>query len=155
MKHASFVSVLSLALATACSTGITLTGGGERVQHVSPADVPVGCNLLGDVAIGIPPDAARPRTEEQLIILMRNKAAEIGGTHVIVDSKSREEGAGGEEYWRGRGVAYACPEETRPDPLEQTGGGEAPAEEPVEEEAPEDEGSAAEEDPIVDDLLSD
>lgn len=149
MKLSPIVTVLSLSLATACSTGISLTDGGGRVQHITQADVPVGCNLLGDVAIGIPPDAARPRTEDQLVILMRNKAAEIGGTHVIVESKSQEEGAGGEEYWRGRGVAYACPEDTRPDPLEETGGGEAPAEETG------DEGSAAEDDAVVDDLLGD
>lgn len=148
MNAKSLVPLTSILLLTACATGITLTGGGAQVEYVSRADMPVGCNLLGDVAIGIPPDAARPRTEEQLVILMRNKAAELGGTHVIIDSKSQETAAAGEEYWRGRGVAYACPEDRGPDPLhERTGGGEAPAEDT--EPADEPEGGGDD----VDDLL--
>ena len=57
--------------------------------------------MLGDVSIGIPPDAARPRTEEQLVILMRNRAAESGATHVMVESREQR-GTGTEEHWAGR-----------------------------------------------------
>lgn len=153
-KPASIVLLLSLSLATACATGIALTGEGQAVQHVPRTDIPVGCNLLGDIAIGIPPDAARPRTEEQLVILMRNKAAEHGGTHVIIESKSEQTGASGRSYWSGRGIAYDCPEEqAAAAPSEQTAGAEAPAEE--EEPTGGEDSSAVEEDPIVDDLLGD
>ncbi|HJL19630.1 MAG TPA: hypothetical protein RMH99_28465 [Sandaracinaceae bacterium LLY-WYZ-13_1] len=152
------IPALALALA-GCATGITLTDEGEDVRHVQLADMPTGCNLLGDVAIGIPPDAARPRTEEQLHTLMRNKAGELGGTHVIVESTDERTGDTGEIYYAGRGVAYACPEAAMEAPEEETAGGEALAEEegtaPAEETADEEPGgdTAAEDDPIVEDLL--
>ncbi len=118
---------LSAALSLGCSTTISLTSAGEGVRRVSAADAPTGCNLLGDVAIGIPPDAARPRTFEALIILMRNKAGLLGGNHVIVDStdERRDEGAT-EPHWVGRGVAYACPIEatTASAPSEPSAGGD-------------------------------
>lgn len=133
-------AVLAALIATGCSTTIMLTEPGSHVQNVSQADAPFGCELLGDVAIGIPPDAGRPRTEDQLVILMRNKAGEIGATHVVVDMHEQRTGNGGEIYFVGRGRAYACSEthdETTPvvsTPVDQTEGGEsAPAED---EEAP-------------------
>lgn len=158
MELGKLSPLFALVLATGCATGIALTGDGEDVRHVQLADMPTGCNLLGDVAIGIPPDAARPRTEEDLVILMRNKAGEMGGNHLVVESTSQGTGQGGEPYFRGRGVAYACPDEAM-EPAEETSGGEmepAPMEEDVEGgEAPAEESSAVEEDPLVDDLLSD
>ena len=150
MHSKTLVSLLSLTLLAGCATGITLTGGGSNVRHVSAADVPVGCNLLGDVAIGIPPDAARPRTEDELVILMRNKAAEIGGTHVIIESKNQHQDSAGEDYWRGRGIAYACPEDTGPDPLLQESSGSETSTEAPAEDAP-----AGDSDSVVDDLLED
>ena len=99
-----------VALAAGCSTGIVLTDRGARVHDVSPTEVPGGCTMLGDVSIGIPPDAARPRTEEQLIILMRNRAAESGATHVMVESREQR-ATGAEEHWAGRARGYRCPDE--------------------------------------------
>ncbi len=132
------LAALAALLVTGCATGITLTERGSHVQNVSQADAPFGCELLGDVGIGIPPDAARPRTEDQLLTLMRNKAGEIGATHVVMDSSERRTGAGGEIYFVGRGRAYACREqhdEAAPvvrTPPEESGGDE-PAEEAPEE----------------------
>ena len=122
--------LIGLALAASgCSTGITLTSAGERVRHIQAADTPIGCNLLGDVAIGIPPDAARPRTEEAMITLMRNKAGEQGATHVVVESsESRRTEGEAEAHWVGRGIAYACDEDAPSSraPVEDRGsGGEA------------------------------
>lgn len=123
----SSILLVTLLLAFGCATGITLTGEGRRVQRVQVADMPTGCNLLGDVAIGIPPDAARARTEEELIVLMRNKAGENGATHLIVESTDHRTGRGGEPYYSGRGTAYACPNE--PEAIsrveDDTAGGEA------------------------------
>ncbi len=105
----------TLALVTAmlavvgCSTAIQLTDRGRLVNHITRADMPSGCNLLGDVAIGIPPDAARPRTEADLVILMRNKTAEVGGNTLLVDDSEQLEDSSGSPYFRGRGIAYACP----------------------------------------------
>ncbi len=48
------MNVLAVLLA-GCSTGISLTGGGASVRDVAPVDVPAGCEMLGDVSIGIPP----------------------------------------------------------------------------------------------------
>lgn len=124
-------ALASLVLATACSAGISLTERGTLVHHVPRVDMPTGCNLLGDVSIGIPPDAARPHSEEELIILMRNKAGELGGNYVIVDQSSNHPGNQGETIYSGRGIAYACPQQARGrDPLtagppeESEGGGE-------------------------------
>jgi hypothetical protein len=87
------------------------------VQEVTAANVPPGCRLLGDVSIGIPPDAGRPRTEEQLVMLMRNKAAELGGTHVLVESREQRTEAG-QQHYVGRGVTYVCPETPAAAPAE-------------------------------------
>jgi hypothetical protein len=130
-------SVVVLA-ATGCSTGIVLTDRGARVHDVSPTDVPGGCTMLGDVSIGIPPDAARPRTEEQLVILMRNRAAESGATHVMVESRERR-GTGVDEHYSGRARGYRCPDE------EPAAPSAAPAAAPEEEPAPADEESPPEE----------
>ena len=119
--------VLALGLA-GCSTGVVLTDEGTQVQNVSDVDMPTGCNLLGDVRIGIPPDAAMPSTRDELAILMRNKAGAMGGTHVVLEQAEERQRANGEPYFRGRGRAYACPDEVR-GPPEETSGGEAPAEE--------------------------
>lgn len=120
------LAVLALAaLAFGCSTSIQLTDGGRLVNHITRADMPSGCNLLGDVGIGHPPDAARPRTEDELITLMRNKVAELGGNTLLVDQREPQQDSGGREYFRGRGVAYACP---APEPQStasaEEGGGE-------------------------------
>lgn len=132
------ILALSLLLAASCATTIQLTTSGNMVRNVTLAEMPTGCNLLGDVPIGIPPDAARPRTEEQLIILMRNKTAEMGGNRVVIES-SHQDGSGPEAYWRGRGVAYACSEEDLREPEappEEPAVGEEPAAEEPAEEAP-------------------
>jgi hypothetical protein len=128
-------------LCCACSAGISLTQRGTLVHHVERVDMPTGCNLLGDVSIGIPPDAARPHSQEELLILMRNKAGELGGNYVVVDQSSNHPGNQGETIYSGRGIAYACPQQPRGrDPLtagapdegsdgEEGGGGEGGGEE--------------------------
>ncbi|MDQ3038048.1 MAG: hypothetical protein M3Y87_36980 [Myxococcota bacterium] len=110
--------VVAALLATACGPNIGLTERGTTVQRVERGGLPDGCRLVGDVAIGIPPDAGRPRTEEQLAMLMRNKAGELGANHVIVEfSEPRGTGAGA--HFVGSGTAYACDESAvRPPPAE-------------------------------------
>jgi hypothetical protein len=127
-----------------CATGITLTTRGARVQNVGLADMPTGCEVLGDVPIGIPPDAARPHSEEELVILMRNKAGELGGNYVLVDSSDRRTGPANEVFWVGRGRAYHCQEHEGVDPIhapgegaaEGTAGGEGAAAAPIDDETP-------------------
>jgi len=142
-----------------CSTALQLTDEGRAVRLVSRADMPTGCNLLGDVAIGIPPDAARPHTEEDLQILLRNKAGELGGNHVVTEMSQRHEDSSGQPYYRGRGTAFACPEpEGGAEPDGATSGGEEAATEPTEE--PEGDtgttsGHSEEEDAMIDDLVGD
>ncbi|MCB9594389.1 MAG: hypothetical protein H6719_16780 [Sandaracinaceae bacterium] len=121
--HGTLAAIVALAASAGCSTGIQLTDEGGRVQHITRADMPSGCNLLGDVAIGIPPDAARPRTEDELVTLMRNKAGQIGGTHLLVDNREQREDSSGNPYYRGRGVAYACPHTEAAVSAEGGGGG--------------------------------
>ena len=107
----SFSSLIAILLCAGCATGISLTTRGSLVRNVPPNDVPVGCNVLGDVPIGIPPDAARPHSQEELVILMRNKAGELGGNYVIVDSSDHGAGPDGAVYYFGRGRAYSCSED--------------------------------------------
>ncbi|MBX3269329.1 MAG: hypothetical protein KF729_03660 [Sandaracinaceae bacterium] len=108
-RSTSLAALLAVSLAAGCATGIQLTDAGRRVNHITRADMPSGCNLIGDVAIGIPPDAARPRTEDELVVLMRNKAGDLGGNTLLVDNREQREDSGGRAYFRGRGVAYRCP----------------------------------------------
>lgn len=156
---------LATVVLTACATGVALTDGGHTVTRVTDADKPDGCRLIGDVAIGIPPDAAQPRTEDELVMLMRNKTSDMGGTHVVVDM-SEERNAGTERpNWVGRGRAYDCPppEEPEPPPIapEETAGGES-----ADEDGPTDEGGdeaggdgsagesgSAADDALIEDLL--
>ena len=116
-----------------CTTGIQLTDEGREVQQVEYAEMKPGCRLVGDVAIGIPPDAAHAPTKDDLIALMRNKAGREGGDTVVVDW-AEERDAHSEEavHWVGRGRAYNCPEDES--------GGSTPIEEDtgLEEEAGED-----------------
>lgn len=165
MRKSAAVLVVLIASA-GCSSAIALTDEGQAVRRVTPAEKPGGCRLLGDVSVGVPPDAARPRTQDELILLLRNKAGESDATHMIVDSAEERNADTERPYWVGRGRAYKCPEEPAAPP---SSGGEQPetggVEEMGEDEAPaepgegEDEGpagdSAAEEDPLVQDLLGD
>lgn len=100
--------LLSLALG-ACSTALQLTDRGTLVTAVEGTEVPDGCTIIGDVGIGIPPDAGRPGTEEELVVLMRNKTAQMGGTHVVIEMRDRRED-GGSVHYVGRGRAYRCVE---------------------------------------------
>ena len=165
MRYASLLFTIA---ALGCSSAIALTDEGQGVRRVTDAEKPGGCRLLGDVSIGVPPDAARPRTEEELILLMRNKAGEADGTHVVVDTTEQRDADTERPYWIGRGRAYACPEEQRAPAEEETAGGDNAAEgaEGAEGEGPEGEGAegegaeseperSPEEDAMMEDLLGD
>lgn len=104
----SMVLALALVCLGACSTAIALTDRGTTVTEVASTGMPDGCSLIGDVSIGIPPDAGRPGTEAELVILMRNKAGQMGGTHVLIEARTRRDDGGGREHWVGRGRAYRC-----------------------------------------------
>jgi hypothetical protein len=126
--------VLALTMLLGCSTALVLTDRGARVQRVTQADVPPGCRVLGDVPIGVAPDASRPRTEDELVLLMRNKAGEGGASHIVVDSSERRSEEGAEPYYVGRARSYSCPAGRPAAPREQpTAGGEEGGEESGEE----------------------
>jgi hypothetical protein len=113
------LAILSVLALGACSTSIALTDRGTAVTQVGSTGMPDGCSLIGDVSIGLPPDAGRPGSEDELVILMRNKAGQLGGTHVLVESRQRHEDGGGEAHWSGRGRAYRCdPALAHPTPTE-------------------------------------
>jgi hypothetical protein len=108
IRHACVLCLLMFPLG--CAHRIVLTAEGATVQTTDNADLALECRLLYDVSIGVPPDAARPRTEEQLLMLMRNKVGQSGGNVLVVDSTdARTEGASA--YYVGRGRAYRCPEQ--------------------------------------------
>lgn len=126
MKKTSLATLGALALAGACATGIQLTERGARVTAIAQADMPGGCRLVGDVTIGMPPDAARPRTEEQLEVLMRNKAGEMGANRVVTEFSEQRTEAGATHYV-GRGIAYACDASATAEAASEVGAVEAPA----------------------------
>ncbi len=106
------IVIAALFAASGCSTAIALTDKGQLVHVANDADLPMGCNLIGDIPIGLQADAARPRTEDELVILMRNKTGEQGGTHVVVDSKEQRGQTEEGRRWVGRGRGYRCPAST-------------------------------------------
>lgn len=108
MRSARVLLIFSALALGACSTAISLTDRGTTVTEVGATGMPDGCSLIGDVSIGIPPDAGHPGTEEELVILMRNKAGQMGGTHVLVESRTHRDDGGGTGHWVGRGRAYRC-----------------------------------------------
>jgi len=116
----------AVSIATGCSTAIMLTDQGEVVHVATDAELPGGCNLIGDIPIGLQSDAARPPTEGDLVILMRNKTGDQGGNYVVVDSKEQRGETEEGRFWVGRGRAYNCPppEAERVAPPEETSGGE-------------------------------
>ncbi len=149
----AFVLLTVTALA-GCASGIALTEAGRSVERVSDADRPAGCQLLGDVAIGVPPDAARPRTEDELVMLMRNKVGDSGGDVVIVDMSEQRDAETERPYWIGRGRGYSCPE-PEPEPEASPAPDEDPADEAPDEELPEEEsGDGAGGEITVDDILA-
>lgn len=127
MRSLRLLSVSFVLLLGACSTAIALTDHGTAVTEVGSTGLPDGCTMLGDVSIGIPPDAGHPGTEAELVILMRNKAGQMGGTHVLVESRHQQDDGHGTSHWTGRGRAYRCdPSQVTPPPGEP-----APSETPA------------------------
>lgn len=116
MRSARVALIVSALALGACSTAIALTDRGTAVTEVGPSGMPDACTLIGDVSIGIPPDAGHPGTEAELVILMRNKAGQMGGTHVLVESRTHRDDGGGEGHWVGRGRAYRCDPSAAPPP---------------------------------------
>jgi len=124
MRRGTITLAVALGLAAACTTGIQLTDKGEKTRELSMADMPSGCRLVGDVTIGLPPDAGRPPTRDDLVKLMRNRAGQNGGNVVVVDfAEERNPNDEDARHWVGRGRAYTCPE-----PEEESTGGDAPME---------------------------
>ncbi len=121
---------VALGLAAACTTGIQLTDKGERTRELAMTDLPDGCRLIGDVTIGLPPDAGRPPTREDLIKLMRNRAGQNGGNVVVVDFvEERNPNDEDARHFVGRARSYLCPE-----PEEESAGGDAPIEDDMDGE---------------------
>ncbi len=107
MRVARSVLVLACVFAIGCGGGIALTDSGATVERLERQEMPAGCRMVADVTIGIPPDAARPSTEEQLVMLMRNKAGERGANRVVVEWTEPRTTAS-KTHWVGGGTAYAC-----------------------------------------------
>ena len=122
---------LSLLTFVGCAHTFALTSEGTRVQLVEHSALPDGCRVIGDVSIGIPPDASVANSEAELAILFRNKAAEMGADHVVVEQTEQRPGSDGIDHYVGSASAYGCT-------AVATSGGEEPAavEAPTETPAP-------------------
>ena len=107
--------VLSLTILAGCAHQFALTTGGTNVKLIERSQLPDGCRVIADVSIGIPPDASVANTEAELRILMRNKAADMGATHVVVEQTEQRPGPDGIDHYVGSASAYGCTAATRAD----------------------------------------
>jgi hypothetical protein len=103
-----FLLGLSVLLLTGCAHQFALTTGGTSVQLVEHGQLPDGCRVIADVSIGVPPDASVAATEAELAILMRNKAADMGADHLVIERSERRPGPNGVDSFVGSARAYAC-----------------------------------------------
>lgn len=103
-----FLLVLSLTILAGCAHQFALTTGGTSVKLIEHSQLPAGCRVIADVSIGIPPDASVANTEAELRILMRNKAADMGATHVVVEQTEQRPGTDGVDHFVGSASAYGC-----------------------------------------------
>lgn len=127
MRVRQLVVGVGAMFALGCGHELALTSAGTRVQHVDRAHLPDGCRVVGDVSIGIPPDAAVANSEAELSILMRNKAADMGADHIVIERTEPRPQAGGVTHYIGSGVAYTCTAIPRVGEEPATAGGEAGA----------------------------
>jgi hypothetical protein len=83
------LSLLLLALFNGCAF-VDLTESGSNVSQASEADV-VGCALVGTVSSQTKDKVVFNRNtgnvKEELIVLARNKAAEIGANAIVTDGQ--------------------------------------------------------------------
>lgn len=103
-----FLLGLSVMLVAGCAHQFALTTGGTSVKLVERSQLPDGCRVIADVSIGIPPAAEIAATEDELRILMRNKAADVGADHLVIERTERLPGAEGADHFVGSASAYAC-----------------------------------------------
>lgn len=103
-----FLIGLSVTFLAGCAHQFALTTGGASVQLVEHAQLPDGCRVIAEVSIGVPPDASVAATEAELAILMRNKAADMGADHLVVERTERRPGPNGVDSFVGSTSAYAC-----------------------------------------------
>ncbi len=125
MRRDASLLVLLLFGLGGCTSSISLTANGRGVNEVPQPDLPATCRLIGDVPVGISPDAATPPSRDDLVVLMRNKAGELGGDHVVIDF-AEERGEEPRIRWAGRGRAYNCRDRgsTVPEEEPATSGGD-------------------------------
>ena len=108
MKITPLAVVLVATFVAGCAHQFALTTAGTHVQRVERSALPDGCRVVGDVSIGLPPDASLATTEAELMILMRNKAAPTGADHIVVEQSQSQTGSDGVAHWVGSGSAYVC-----------------------------------------------
>ena len=98
MKLVSAVNACFLGLAlVACNSA------GSLAQVAHSADI-ASCKPLGEVVVEN--DAAKPASEDERLVALRQKAAREGATHVIAQGG---EGTNGST----KGLMYNCGEDTR------------------------------------------
>jgi hypothetical protein len=112
MKAAPLILVLSLSLA-ACSWGIKLDAGGEKVRTAWNGDVG-GCRDMGRVTVSVldrvgPVDRSDMKIRDELEVMARNEAATLGADTIKPLGEPRD----GQQSWGawhcGRGANAAQP----------------------------------------------
>jgi hypothetical protein len=101
LRPLSLVLCLSLA---ACSWGIKLDSGGDKVRTAWNGDV-AGCRDVGKVTVSVldhvgPMDRNGIKVRDELEVMARNEAASLGGDTVKPLGEPRD----GEQSW----TAYHC-----------------------------------------------
>ena len=104
MRPRLFLVVTAAAMATACSWGIRLDSGGEKVRTAWNGDVGA-CRDMGKITVSVldhvgPVGRRDLKVRDELEIMARNQAADLGADTV----KPTGEPHDGEQSW----AAYHC-----------------------------------------------
>lgn len=120
MKHPMLSLLLAVPLA-ACSWGIKLDSGGEKVRAAWNQDVGAGCKDMGKITVSVldhvgPVNRRDLKVRDELEVMARNEAARMGADTVQPAGDPQD----GEQVWR----AFHCGPATRDKPairIEQRG----------------------------------
>lgn len=104
MKKLVSLIILFLIFIVSCAS-ITLTEGGQNVKYTLKKEPESGYQEIGKVTVGQHVWEGAP-DEEQAVIMIRNKTAEMGGNLVIIDAIEQKNAPEGGVYFSASGKAY-------------------------------------------------
>ena len=103
-QHITFIGAIALSLSVSGCAFVSLTDAGAQVRQSTP-DAVAGCNLVATISSQtkskVVVDRNTDSVREELIVLARNRAAEMGANAVVPVA---EQSNGNQDF-----SAYRCP----------------------------------------------